>query len=171
MDIIVAVDKNWGIGYNGELQVRNSEDLRRFKELTTDNIIVLGAKTLDTFPGAKPLPNRINIILNDQEERREFDGNFIVNSFDEAIDKIKELQEEFPIKQVYIAGGASVYKQFLDYSSMAIVTKWDFEEEADAYFPNLDDLDNWNIYSEQNIKNDEGNYIVSTYVNEKVKEL
>ncbi len=171
MNIIVAVDKNWGIGYHGELQVRNSEDLKRFKELTTNNIVVLGAKTLDTFPGKKPLPDRINIILNDQEEEKEFDGNYIVTSFEEAIDKIKKLQKEFPKKQVYIVGGASIYKQFLDYSNMAIVTKWDFEEEADAYFPNLSELDNWKIYSEQNIKNDEGNYIVSTYINEKVKEI
>ena len=171
MNIIVAVDKNWGIGYHGELQVRNSEDLKRFKELTTNNIVVLGTKTLDTFPGKKPLPDRINIILNDQEEEKEFDGNYIVTSFEEAIDKIKKLQKEFPKKQVYIVGGASIYKQFLDYSNMAIVTKWDFEEEADAYFPNLSELDNWKIYSEQNIKNDEGNYIVSTYINEKVKEI
>ncbi len=171
MEIIVAVDKNWGIGYHGDLQVRNSEDLKRFKEITTDNIIVLGAKTLETFPGAKPLPNRINIILNDQEEAKEFDGNYIVNSFEESVNKIKEIKKVFPAKQVYIAGGESVYKQFLDYSHMAIVTKWDFEEDTDAYFPNLDELENWSIYSEQNIKNDEGNYIVSTYVNAKVKEL
>lgn len=171
MDIIVAVDKNWGIGLKGELQVRNSEDLKRFKEMTTNNIIVLGAKTLETFPNGKPLPNRINIILNDKDEAKEFDGNYIVNSLEQSIDKIKELKKEFPSKQVYIVGGESVYRQFLDYCENAIISKWDFEQEADAYFPNLDELENWNIYSEQSIKNGEGNFIVSIYVNEKIKEI
>lgn len=171
MKIIVAVDKNWGIGFNGKLQVRNSEDLRRFKELTTNNIVVLGSKTLETFPGGKPLSNRINIMLDDKEEAKEFDGNYIVNSIDEAFDKIKELKKIYPEKEVYIVGGGSIYKQFLDYSDEAIITKWDIEEDADVYFPNLNELDNWNIYSEQNVKSDDGNFIVSIYLNNNVKKI
>lgn len=169
MKIIVAVDNNWGIGCNGELQVRNKEDLRRFKELTTDNIIVLGSKTLGTFPNSKPLSNRINIILDDQEEAKEIDGNYIVNSIEETFEKLKELKKTYPKKQAYIVGGASVYKQFLDYCDEAIITKWDFEEKADVYFPNLNELENWQIYSEQNIKSDDGNFIVSVYLNSDVK--
>lgn len=170
MKVIVAVDKNWGIGCNGELQVRNKEDLQRFKDQTTNNIIVLGSKTLETFPDGKPLLNRINIILDDQEEANELNGNYTVNSLEDCMVKIKELEKEYPEKTVYIVGGASVYKQFLDVAEEAIVTKWDFEQEADAYFPNLDELDNWLIYSEQNIKNEEGNFLVTVYHNINLKD-
>lgn len=171
MKIVVAVDKNWGIGFEGDLQVRNSEDLKIFKELTENNIVVLGSKTLDTFPRKKALPNRINIILDDKNEAKEFDGNYIVNSLEESFDKIKELQNKYPEKEVFIIGGASIYNQFLDYTHQAIITKWDKEDRADAYFPNLDELDNWLIYSEQNVVNDEGDFIITTYVNENVKEI
>lgn len=169
MKIIVAVDRNWGIGCNGELQVRNKEDLRRFKELTINSIIILGSKTLQTFPGGQPLSDRINIILDDKEETKEINGNYIVNSLKQALEKIKELKKLYPEKGVYVVGGSSIYKQFLDYCDEAIVTKWDFEEKADAYFPNLDELDNWQIYSEQNIKSEDGNFIVSIYQNSDVK--
>lgn len=171
MKIIVAVDQNWSIGNKGELQVRNKEDLQRFKDITTDNIIVLGAKTLETFPGGKPLKDRINIILNDKVETEEKDGNFIVNTLEKTFEIIKKLEKKYPKKTTYISGGASIYKQFLEYCDEAIITKWDFEKEADTYFPNLDELDNWQIYSQQNVKSDEGNFVVSTYQNSKVKKI
>lgn len=171
MKIIVAVDENWGIGSNGELQVRNKEDLNRFKEITTGNIVVVGAKTLETFPNKLPLKNRINIILNDKSENQQIDNNYIINSLDEAYKIIKDLNKQFPEKEVFIVGGASIYEQFLEYCDEAIVTKWKFEKEADVYFPNLDKSENWYIYSEQNIKSDEGNFIVSTYQNTKIKEF
>lgn len=169
MKIIVAVDSNWGIGCDGDLQVRNKEDLKRFQEITTGNIVVLGSKTLDTFPSKLPLKNRINIILDDKQENHKVDSNYIVNSLDEAIKVIKELKNTYPEKEVYIVGGASVYKQFLDYSEEAIVTKWDYAKEADTYFPNLSELSNWEIYSEQNVKSDDGNFVVSTYQNLETK--
>lgn len=171
MKIIVAVDENWGIGSNGELQVRNKEDLNRFKEITTGNIVVVGAKTLETFPNKLPLKNRINIILNDKSENQQIDNNYIINSLDEAYKIIKDLNKQFPEKEVFIVGGASIYEQLLEYCDEAIVTKWEFEKEADVYFPNLDKSENWYIYSEQNIKSDEGNFIVSTYQNTKIKEF
>lgn len=169
MKIIVSVDKNWGIGCNGKLQVRNTEDLKRFEELTINNIIILGSNTLLTFPEDSPLPNRINIILDDKQESKEFNGNYIVNSLDEIFKKLEELKEVYPEKEVYVIGGASVYKQLLDYCNEAIITKWDFEAEADVYFPNLNELDNWQVYSEQNIKSEDGNFIVSVYQNIDVK--
>ncbi len=133
MKAITVVDKNWAIGKNGDLLVHLPGDLRYYKEKTIGNVIVVGRKTLDSFPGGKPLPGRTNIVMTrDPEFRR--DGCIICHSKDEVMEKLRDYDSE----RVFIAGGAAVYEQFMDDCSEFYVTKIYGEYDADRFFPNLD---------------------------------
>ena len=88
MNLIVAVDKNWGIGYRGELLARVRADLKHFAALTTGRVVVLGSKTLSTFPGKRPLKNRTNIVLSRREDFRP-EGAIVVRSEAELLDELK----------------------------------------------------------------------------------
>ena len=151
MNIIVAVDKNWAIGYKGELLARISADLKNFKAVTSGNIVILGRKTLETFPKQKPLPNRVNIILS-RKEGYKVEGAKVVKSVEDAI---KEA-EKHADKEVFIIGGSSVYEQFLPYCKKAYVTKIDKAfENADSYFENLDEAKDWKLVEEGETLNEE----------------
>ena len=135
MNLIVAVDRNWGIGNKGELLVRIPEDLRRFKKLTTGKVVVLGRKTLETFPDKKPLPNRTNIILTRNTEFK-VDGAIVVHSIEELLEELKNYNSD----DIFIIGGQSIYEQMLPYCDAAYITTIQNVYDADAYFPNLCDL-------------------------------
>lgn len=140
MNLIVAVDENWAIGNKNELLVRIPNDHKYFREVTTGKVVVLGRKTLETFPQGLPLKNRTNIILSHNPEYKVKDA-IVVHS-------IEELQEElknYPTEDVYIIGGASVYREMLPYCDVAHVTKIEHAYQADAYFPNLDESSEWEI--------------------------
>lgn len=133
MKAIVVVDRNWAIGKNGDLLVHLPGDLRYYKEKTTGNVIVVGRKTLDSFPGGRPLPARTNIVMTtDPDFERE--GCIICHSKDEVMEKL----QAFDAERVFIAGGANVYEQFMDDCDEFYVTKIDEEYEADRFFPDLD---------------------------------
>ena len=93
MKLIAAVDKNWGIGNKGSLLVRIPEDMRFFKSKTVGNVVVVGRKTIDTFPGKKPLNDRVNIILT-RDENYKCDGAVVVNSIEELLEKLKEYNSD-----------------------------------------------------------------------------
>ncbi len=133
MNVIVAVDNNWAIGNKNQLLVRIPNDHKHFREETTGKVVVLGRKTLETFPQGQPLKNRTNIILSKDKEYRVKDA-IVVHSIEELLEELKKYNDE----DIYIIGGDSVYKQLLPYCNVAHVTKIDHEYEADAYFPNLD---------------------------------
>ncbi|MBR2121530.1 MAG: dihydrofolate reductase [Lachnospiraceae bacterium] len=133
MQAIVAVDKNWGIGKNGQLLVRIPADMKMFRQETTGKVIIYGRKTLDTFPMRKPLENRTNVILSRNPELTV--RNAIVAHSMEELDKVLE---PYPDEDVYVIGGASVYEQLLPRCSTVHVTRIDFEYEADRFFPDLD---------------------------------
>lgn len=135
MNAIVVVDNNWAIGRNGDLLVHLPGDLKYYKEKTTGNIIVVGRKTLESFPGGKPLPNRTNIVITRNPDY-EADGCIICSSKEEALKKL----EEYDTEKVFIAGGAEIYRQFMDDCDEFYVTKIYESFEADRYFPNLDEL-------------------------------
>ena len=132
MNIIVAVDKNWAIGKDNKLLVAIPADMKMFRQETTGKVIVLGRKTLETFPGGLPLKNRTNIILTTNKDFKVKDAT-VVHSIEELLEEIKK----YPSDQVYCVGGDSVYKQLLPYCDTAHVTKIDFGYEADRYFPCL----------------------------------
>lgn len=143
MNAIVAVDNNFAIGYKGELLVRIHEDMRRFSQLTTGKVIVLGRKTLETFPGKLPLKNRVNIIIT--HNRNLFaPGAVVVGSPDEARKEIAKYSTE----DVFIVGGSSIYNEFYHECDTVYATKVDYEYQADAYFPNLDKDPGWEIVDE-----------------------
>ena len=143
MNLIVAVDRNWAIGCKGNLLVRIPADHKNFRELTTGRVVVLGRKTLETFPQGLPLKNRQNIIMSRDPDYQVKDA-IIVHSIDELMERLKE----YDTKDVFIIGGDSVYSQLIGYCDTAIVTFIDHVYEADAYFPNLDADPQWELKSE-----------------------
>ncbi|MBR5248592.1 MAG: dihydrofolate reductase [Lachnospiraceae bacterium] len=140
MNLIVAVDNNWAIGNKNELLVRIPNDHKHFREETTGKVVVLGRKTLETFPQGQPLKNRTNIILTTDRKYQVKDA-IIVHSIDELLEELKKYNDE----DIYIIGGESVYRQMLPYCNVAHITKIDHSYEADTYFPNLDQDEEWHI--------------------------
>lgn len=140
MNLIVAVDNNWAIGNKNELLIRIPNDQKHFREETTGKVVVLGRKTLATFPQGLPLPNRTNIILS-RNPGFQVKGGIVVHSLEELLEELKNYADE----DIYVIGGESVYRQMLPYCSVAHVTKIDHEYQADAYFPNLDEDGEWEI--------------------------
>ena len=141
MIAIVAVDKNWGIGKDGEQIVYIAEDLKRFKAFTTGNTIILGRKTMATFPGSKPLKNRRNLILSRNPDFRP-EGAEVFPGLEELMEKVTDPDN------TYVVGGASVYHTMIGQCDRAYVTKIDAEYPADCWFPNLDEDPNWVVESE-----------------------
>lgn len=140
MNLIVAVDKNWGIGCNNKLLVAIPSDMKFFRETTTGKVVVCGRKTLETFPGGRPLPKRTNIILSSKPDLQVKDA-VVCHSVEEVLEELKKYEDE----DIYIIGGETVYRQFLPYCNVAHITKIDHAYEADAYFPNLDEMEEWEI--------------------------
>ncbi len=140
MNIIVAVDKNWAIGKDNKLLVSIPADMKMFRQETTGKVVVMGRKTLESFPNGLPLKNRTNIVLT-RNEAYEAKGAVVVHTL-EAL--LKEL-EKYPSDQVYCIGGDSIYKLLLPYCDTALVTKINFAYEADRFFSNLDELPQWHV--------------------------
>lgn len=140
MNLIVAVDENWAIGSKNDLLVRIPADHKFFREETTGKVVVLGRKTLETFPQKQPLKNRTNIILSSNREYQVKDA-MVVHSLEELLEELKK----YPSEDIYIIGGESIYRQMLPYCDTAHVTKIDHTYEADAYFPDLDQMKEWTV--------------------------
>ena len=140
MNVIVAVDKNWGIGKNNQLLVSIPSDMKFFRETTNGHVVVMGRKTLESFPNGLPLKNRTNIVLTNNPDYR-VKGAVICHTVDEVLEELKKYDEE----EIYIIGGDSDYRQFLPYCKVAHVTKIDHVYEADSFFPNLDEMKEWVI--------------------------
>lgn len=143
MNLIVAVDNNWAIGLGGGLLVRIPNDHKNFRQETMGKVVVLGRKTLETFPQGMPLGGRTNIILSTDTEYKVKDA-CVVHSKEELLEELKKYNDN----EVYIIGGASVYDMMLPYCDVAYVTKIDHNYEADAYFPNLDSMEDWELTCE-----------------------
>ena len=143
MNIIVAVDKNWAIGYQNKLLISIPEDMRFFRDENTNKVVVMGKHNLQSFPSGRPIKNRINIVLN-KDKKFKADDAIIVHSLEEALEEIKKYKSE----DVYIIGGAEIYNQFLDYCDVAHITKIDYAYQADTYFPNLDEKEDWIVVAE-----------------------
>jgi len=143
MNLIVAVDSNWAIGNKDALLVRIPNDHKHFREETTGKVVVLGRKTLQTFPQGLPLKNRTNIVLSRDKNFTVKDAT-VVRSVEELLEELKQYNED----EVYIIGGESIYRQMLPYCDVAHVTKIDHAYEADTYFPNLDADPDWEVTEE-----------------------
>ena len=134
---IVAVDNNWGIGYNGDLLEHIPEDLKYFKALTTGHVVVMGRKTWDSLP-KKPLPNRINYVITKEAKS----SNEEVAYFD--MNCIKMMMQKQNDYEYFIIGGGSIYNQLLPFCDRVYVTKiYKDHDNVDTYFPNLDKSEEW----------------------------
>ena len=140
MNMIVAADKNWGIGKDGQLLTHLSGDLKYFKERTIGKAVVMGRKTLESLPGGKPLPGRTNIVLTANPDYRK-EGCVIVHSMDELRKKCLE----FPDDDVMIIGGATLYNELMEECESLFITKIYEEFEADAFIKNADELPGYKV--------------------------
>ena len=140
MNLIAAVDKNWAIGKNNELLVSIPNDMKMFRQMTTGKVVVMGRKTLESFPNGLPLKNRVNIVLT-KNQNYQVKGAIIVHSVEEVLEELKKYDSE----DVYVIGGESVYRALLPYCDKAYVTRIDHAYLADTYFPNLDEDPEWKM--------------------------
>jgi dihydrofolate reductase len=140
MNLIVAVDKNWGIGKNNKLLTSIPADMKFFVSKSTGNVVVMGRKTLESFPNKKPLKNRVNIVLTRNPDYQ-VEGAIVVRSDEELQAELAKYDSE----KIFVIGGESIYKKMLNMCDVAYVTKMDYAYDADAHFPNLDEMDNWEL--------------------------
>ena len=145
MKAIVAVDRNWGIGRNGALLVRIPADMKRFRALTEGKTVVLGRKTLATFPQGAPLAQRTNIVMS-RNPQYTVKGAHVVH--DESA--LTELLERLYVKDddVFVIGGEQIYRLLLPYCDECHVTFIDRAYDADAFFPDLEDDPAWEMAEE-----------------------
>ena len=146
MQAIVCVSENWGIGLDGQLLFHLSADLKHFRDITTGKTIILGSRTLATFPGGKPLPNRRNIILT--HSSAPIEGAEIAHTPEDVMDMVSS--------GAYVVGGASVYTLLLPRCSRALVTKVYAARRADSFFPNLDNHPDWRLSHESDMLEEAG---------------
>lgn len=140
MNIIVVADKNWAIGKNNKLLVSIPQDMKFFRETTTGKVVVMGRKTLESFPGGQPLKKRVNIVLT-SDKNYHVNGADIVHSIDALLEELKK----YPAEDIYVIGGESIYRQLLPYCDKAYVTKIEHAYDADTFFPNLDEDPQWRM--------------------------
>ena len=143
MNCIAAVDNRWAIGNKGGLLVRIPLDMKTFKDTTWGKVVVLGRKTLETFPNAQPLLGRDNIILS-RNPKFAVRGATVVHDHEE----LREALKEYASEDIFIIGGASIYEEYVQYCDTAYITYIDYRYQADAFFPNLDEDPNWEMVDE-----------------------
>lgn len=143
MNLIVNADQNWGIGKNNELLVHIPNDMKMFRQTTIGKVVVMGRKTLESFPNGMPLPKRTNIVLTKDENYKAKEA-VIVHSKEDLLEELKK----YPDEDIFIIGGESIYRMMLPYCNTAHVTRTDYVYDADTYFPNLDEMEEWHITEE-----------------------
>lgn len=140
MNLIVAVDENWGIGYQNQLLVSIPADMKFFRETTVGKVVAMGRKTLESFPGGQPLKKRTNIVLT-RDPGYQVKDAIVVHNIDEMVEELKKYEDE----EIYVIGGESIYRQLLPYCKVAYVTRIHHAYQADTYFPNLDEMEDWQL--------------------------
>lgn len=164
MKAIVAVDKKWGIGKDNGLLFSIPADMKFFRETTAGKVVVMGANTLKSFPNGNPLKNRTNIVLSSKIKR---DDCIVIDDIEKLMAEIKK----HPKDDVYLIGGAMLYKTLLPYCEQALVTKVDADGGAQVFFPNLDELKEWKCaYSSESLESNDYKIKFTTYENLSVKE-
>lgn len=160
MNLIVVVDNNWGIGKENGLLFRLKKDMAFFRKTTTGKVIVVGANTFNSFPKGA-LPNRVNVVLDSSGTN--YEGTVSVKTLDELADVLSAYDTD----DVYVAGGASIYKLLLDKCKNAYVTKVNADGNAEVFFPDLDEIPNWKLAEQSDVTEDEGYEITfCKYVNQ-----
>lgn len=160
MNLIVNVDRNWGIGKDGDQPFHIPEDLRFFRDKTLGGAVILGRKTLGTFPGRKPLPGRTNIVLSRSMPASDGAGLTVCASIHEAAKAVSG----FAPDSVFVIGGEQIYRQMLSLCDNAYVTRVDADAQADCFMPNLDEAPDWEPAEELQSGEDAGlRYVIRRY--------
>ena len=150
MKLIAAVDNDWSIGNKGGLLFSLPDDMKFFRTTTSGKIVVMGRKTLESFPGSKPLKNRVNIVLS--RSKHDIEGAEFIASVDELLNKLKGYDSD----DIYVIGGAQIYSLLLPYCDTALITHVDaVASEADSKFPELK-ADDWAIKEQSDIHENNG---------------
>jgi len=146
MNIVVAVDKNWAIGFRGKQLAYIHEDLVRFRGLTMGHPVIYGRKTLDTFPGGEPLSGRRNMVLSTGMKPRE------------GLEVYRNLRDLLAVApdDSFVIGGSSLYYRLLDKCNKAYVTHIENVYAADRFFPNLDHHPDWVLAEKSSLLEENG---------------
>ena len=140
MNAIAAVDVNWAIGNKNRLLTSIPADMKFFREKTMGHVVVMGRKTLESFPNGLPLKNRVNIVLTANRSYKVKDA-IIVHTKEELLEELKK----YDSNELYVIGGGSIYEMLIPYCDTVYITKIDHAYAADTYFPNLDQMDDWEM--------------------------
>lgn len=165
MRAIFHADREWGIGKKNDLMFSLPKDMKFFRETTKGKVVVMGLNTLRSFPNGKPLKNRVNIVLSPEDVNEDV---ITVHSLGELFEEIKK----YPADDVFVIGGASVYRALIPYCSEVLVTKVDASGGADVFVPDLDRDENFRLVYESDTEEDNGYRIkFCTYRNFSPKEV
>jgi dihydrofolate reductase len=155
ISIIVAVSEDLGIGKDNDLLWHISEDLKRFKRLTTGNAVIMGKRTWESLP-KRPLPGRKNIVLTD-DPNETIEGAVTAYSLDDAVSKCN------PDEEIFIIGGGSIYRQFMPRADRLFITHVHKKTEADIYFPEIDP-EQWRVTEEEDFNDNDIPYTYTIYL-------
>lgn len=151
MIIIAHASKNWGIGKDNDLMFRLPQDMKFFRETTSGSVVIMGRKTLESFPNQKPLPNRVNIVITKNSDFAP-EGVIVAHSAEEAANIAKEYTD----RKVFVIGGAMIYNLMLPYCSKALITKVFADSDADTFIHNFDADSDWELFSQSDDIADNG---------------
>lgn len=165
MNAIVVADRSWAIGRDGGLLFSLPTDMKRFRSLTMGGAVILGRKTLESFPGGRPLPKRKNIVITRRKDLQ-VEGAVVVSSLAQALDAAGDT----PPDQIWVIGGGSVYTALLERCKRVYLTKVDAQaEDPDTFFPNLDKLPGWEVEHESEPVEENGlTFRFVEYINQKI---
>lgn len=165
MRAIFHADRQWGIGKSNDLMFSLPKDMKFFRETTKGKVVVMGSNTLKSFPNGKPLKNRVNIVLSPEDIEEDV---ITVHNLQELFEELKK----YPADEVFVIGGASVYRTLIPYCSEVLVTKVDAVGGADTFVPDLDEAENFRLVYESEPQEDNGYTIkFCTYRNLSPKEV
>lgn len=151
MKAIAAVTCNWGIGKDNRLLISIPEDMKFFREKTAGSVVIMGRKTLESFPGGKPLKNRVNIVITRAGDYNP-EGVIVVHNVEEAVKAAGKTGNE----SVFVIGGESIYRQMVPLCDTVYITKADICPDADAFFPDMDADPGFFVSSESEEKEHQG---------------
>lgn len=143
MNAIVAVDNHWAIGNKGSLLVRIPMDQKAFRDTTMGKVVVLGRKTLATFPNGLPLQGRTNIVMS-RNPNFKVKGAVVVHSKEELFEEL----QQYDSNDIFVIGGSDIYDMLIPYCKTAYVTRIDYRYAADSFFPNLEEMQEWSLIEE-----------------------
>lgn len=139
MKLILVMDNDCAIGKNGALLTRLPDDMKRFREVTQNSVVIMGRKTYESFP-KRPLPNRENLVLS--RSAREIEGAEVFSSVESVLERVRAVEQK---KSVFVIGGAEIYKQLAPYCDEALITRVYESFGGDTFFEDIERSNEWEL--------------------------